>query len=51
MLEIQAAGGEGLIARRPGVPFSGGRSADILKVKRAPLPARPTATFCFEFAL
>jgi DNA ligase-1 len=39
MLEIQAAGGEGLIARRPSVPFSGGRSADILKVKLFPWPA------------
>lgn len=30
--EIQAAFGEGIVARRPGVPFSRGRSADILKV-------------------
>ena len=51
MREIQAAGGEGIIARKPGVPFSGGRSAEILKVKREPAPARPTATFRFEFAL
>jgi DNA ligase-1 len=34
MREIQAAGGEGIIARKPGVRSCPGRSRDILKLKR-----------------
>ncbi len=51
MREIQAAVGEGIMARRPGVPNVSGRSRDILKIKREPVPTRPTTTFRFEFAL
>lgn len=53
MTEVQANGGEGLIARRPGLPYAPGRSANILKVKRIPSPAKPSQpgiSFTFEMA-
>jgi ATP-dependent DNA ligase len=34
---IRAAGGEGLILRRPGVSYSITRTNDVLKVKRCPI--------------
>jgi DNA ligase-1 len=33
MRAVQSAGGEGLMLRRPGSPYQGGRSADLLKLK------------------
>ena len=50
MQKIQSERGEGLIARRPGMPYAPGRSGDILKVKVIPAPAKPTqpvTTFSF----
>jgi DNA ligase-1 len=50
MQKVQAERGEGLIARRPGMPYAPGRSGDILKVKVIPSPAKPSpevTTFSF----
>ena len=33
MQAIQRAGGEGCMVRRPGSPYHGGRTADLLKLK------------------
>ena len=35
--QVREQGGEGLILRRPGVPYSTRRNADVLKVKRCPI--------------
>lgn len=51
MKMVQGLGGEGLIARRPGVPYAPGRSGDILKLKRVPVPAEPSPGTTFSFEL